>query len=86
VGDSEEVAVRGVINDIDVFERGERGKDGLRVVVATGKEHRFGRWKTHKGKNGAVVFEVPPKLASEPAMNGVKSAEADGRETQEKEL
>lgn len=58
-GDVTEQAVRGVINDIEVFERGEKGKDGLCVVVATGTEHRFGRWKTVKGKNGAVVFEVP---------------------------
>lgn len=54
--------IRGVINDIDVFERGDRGKDGLCVVVATGKEHRLGRWKKVEGKNGAVVLEVP-KLA-----------------------
>ncbi|KAL8764328.1 MAG: hypothetical protein Q9184_000033 [Pyrenodesmia sp. 2 TL-2023] len=76
VEDSEDVAVRGVINDIKVFERGDRGKDGLCVVLATGKEHRFGRWKTHKGKNGAMVFEVPPKLVSETAAattNGTKT-------------
>lgn len=65
VEDSENVAVRGVINDIEVFERGDRGKDGLCVVLATGKEHRFGRWKTHKGKNGAIIFEVPPKSVFE---------------------
>lgn len=58
-GDVTEQAVRGVINDIEVFERGEKGKDGVCVVVATGTEHRLGRWKTVKGKNGAVVFEVP---------------------------
>lgn len=78
----EEVAVRGVINDIEVFERGDRGKDGLCVVVAVGKEHRFGRWKTHKGKNGAVVFGVPPKLASEVTTNGVNAAHGDSTETE----
>ncbi|KAI4110220.1 MAG: hypothetical protein L6R37_000113 [Teloschistes peruensis] len=66
----EHVSVRGVVNDIEVFERGDRGKDGLCVVVATGKEHRFGRWKTVKGKNGAVVFEVTKKVAGVPKLNG----------------
>ena len=51
--------VRGVINDISVFERGDRGKDGLCIVAAVGKEHRMGRWKRVQGKNGAIVFEVP---------------------------
>ncbi|KAI1858075.1 uncharacterized protein JN550_012897 [Neoarthrinium moseri] len=52
--------VKGVVNDISVFERGDRGKDGLCVVAAVGKEHRFGKWKKVQGaKNGAVVFEVP---------------------------
>ncbi|MCJ1394750.1 pre-rRNA processing protein [Xylographa bjoerkii] len=50
--------VRGVINDISILERGERGKDGLCIVAAIGTEHRFGRWKKVQGKNGAVVFEV----------------------------
>lgn len=51
--------VRGIVNDIALYERGERGKDGLCVVAATGTEHRLGRWKQVAGKNGAVVFEVP---------------------------
>lgn len=51
--------VKGIVNDIALFERGERGKEGLCVVVATGTEHRLGRWKQVAGKNGAVVFEVP---------------------------
>jgi ribosomal RNA-processing protein 9 len=51
---------RGVINDISVFERGERGKDGVCIVVAMGKEHRLGRWaRVPGGKNGALVLEVP---------------------------
>jgi ribosomal RNA-processing protein 9 len=50
--------VKGVVNDITMFERGDRGKDGLCIVVATGKEHRLGRWKKFDGRNGAVVFEV----------------------------
>ncbi|KAI1462203.1 WD40 repeat-like protein [Annulohypoxylon moriforme] len=51
--------VKGVVNDIALFERGDRGKDGLCVVVGVGKEHRLGKWKKIKGgKNGAIVFEV----------------------------
>ncbi|KAH7305155.1 WD40-repeat-containing domain protein [Rhexocercosporidium sp. MPI-PUGE-AT-0058] len=53
-------SVRGVINDISLFERGDRGKDGVCVVVAVGREHRMGRWmKVEGGKNGGVVFEIP---------------------------
>ncbi|KAL1841433.1 hypothetical protein VTJ49DRAFT_7048 [Mycothermus thermophilus] len=52
--------VRGIINDIAMFERGDRGRDGLCVVVVTGKEPRLGRWKVMKeGRCGAVIFEVP---------------------------
>ena len=67
--------VRGVINDISVFERGDRGKDGACIVVAVGKEHRMGRWKKLPGKNGAVVFEVPK--AEKPKTNGVAAASED---------
>jgi ribosomal RNA-processing protein 9 len=42
-----------------VFERGDRGKDGVCVVIAVGKEHRMGRWNVLPGKNGGVVFEIP---------------------------
>lgn len=52
--------ITGIINDIAVFERGDRGKDGLCVVAAVGKEHRLGRWKEVKGaRNGGVIFEIP---------------------------
>ena len=51
--------VRGIINDLSVFERGDRGKDGLCVVAAMGTEHRLGRWKKVYGSNRPVVFEVP---------------------------
>ncbi|KAL8730424.1 MAG: hypothetical protein Q9166_004062 [cf. Caloplaca sp. 2 TL-2023] len=74
------VSVRGVINDIEVIERGDRGKDGLYVVVATGKEHRFGRWKTVKGKNGAVIFEVHTRSTPKPMMNGVEPTNVDSSE------
>lgn len=53
--------VRGIVNDLVVFERGERGKDGLYIAAAVGKEHRLGRWKKANASNCAVVFEVPLK-------------------------
>lgn len=58
--------VRGIINDIAVFERGERAKDGLSIVCGVGRDHRLGRWRqVPGGRNGGVVFEVPriPKSA-----------------------
>ncbi|KAL9638946.1 MAG: hypothetical protein Q9204_001307 [Flavoplaca sp. TL-2023a] len=76
--------VRGIINDIEIFERGDRGKDGLCVVIATGKEHRMGRWKTLRGKNGACIFEVPNRQACEPGATGVKLADVNNSEIQTK--
>ncbi|OLN82144.1 putative WD repeat-containing protein C2E1P5.05 [Colletotrichum chlorophyti] len=63
--------LKGVINDIAIFERGERGQDGICVVAAVGKEHRLGRWQMRKGagKNGGYVFEVPRAL-KKPEVNG----------------
>ncbi|KAH6845555.1 WD40-repeat-containing domain protein [Chaetomium sp. MPI-CAGE-AT-0009] len=73
--------VRGIINDIAMFERGERGRDGLCVVAVTGKELRLGRWKNMKeGRCGAVIFEVPKavvKKADEAELNG-GLGESDG--------
>ncbi|KAK7966113.1 rRNA processing protein RRP9 [Apiospora aurea] len=68
--------VKGVVNDISLFERGHRGADGLCVVAAVGKEHRLGRWKTVKGgKNGAVVFEIPRR--EKEVANGDDSSNKD---------
>ncbi|KAK0642284.1 putative WD repeat-containing protein C2E1P5.05 [Lasiodiplodia hormozganensis] len=50
--------IRGVVNDLSVFERGDRGKDGICVVAAVAKELKLGRWRKYPGKNAAVVFEV----------------------------
>lgn len=64
--------VKGIVNDICVFERGDKGKDGLCVVVALGKEHRLGRWKKMAGgRNGAMVFEVPRVQKTIPQTNGI---------------
>ena len=72
-GDGEAEGIKGVINDISVFERGEKGVDGLCVIAAVGKEHRLGRWKVEKGgKNGGVVFEVPRILGQ---INGIGNGE-----------
>jgi ribosomal RNA-processing protein 9 len=57
--EAEGQCIKGIINDLAVFERGDRGQDGLCIVAAVGKEHRLGRWKKVQGKNGAVVFEIP---------------------------
>ncbi|KAJ4268342.1 pre-rRNA processing protein [Fusarium torreyae] len=69
--------IAGVVNDIDVFERGDRGKDGLCVVVAVGKEHRLGRWNppAKVGRNGGVVFEIP--RIQKPAVNGAHESSDD---------
>ncbi len=50
--------ISGIINDIAIFERGDRGKDGICIVAAVGSEHRLGRWIKKKGKSGAVAFDV----------------------------
>lgn len=66
--------VKGIVNDISTFERGDKGKDGLCVVIALGKEHRLGRWKKLTGgRNGAMVFEVPriEKKVDDIQTNGV---------------
>lgn len=62
-----EALLRGIVNDLDVFERGDRGKDGACVVAALGCEPRSGRWmggmgKRRDWKNGAAIFEIPLKV------------------------
>ncbi|KAF2710469.1 WD40 repeat-like protein [Pleomassaria siparia CBS 279.74] len=57
--------IRGIVNGLSVCERGDRGKDGLCIVAAVGKEHRLGRWvRDQGGRNGIYVFEVPRKIIS----------------------
>ena len=72
--------IKGIVNDISVFERGERGKDGLCIVAAVGTEHRLGRWKKMKGKNGAVVFEVPSLVEKHGEDGGKEDGGVDGYE------
>lgn len=83
--DGQEAKVRGLVNDLEVFERGERGKQGICVVAAVGTEHRFGRWKVVKGKNNAVVFEVP-SMETRGVEGTAASAQEDALERQVGEL
>jgi ribosomal RNA-processing protein 9 len=74
---SKQGPARGYVNSLAVFERRKQitnefgGKkegecQGLCIVAGMGKDMRLGRWKKlHRGKNGAVVFEVPLKVVSE---------------------
>ncbi|KAG9196852.1 pre-rRNA processing protein [Epicoccum nigrum] len=55
------VPIRGVVNGLSVQERGDRGKDGLCVVAAVGKEPRLARWMSGKARNGIYIFEVERK-------------------------
>ncbi|KAF4594978.1 rRNA processing protein RRP9 [Ophiocordyceps camponoti-floridani] len=71
--------IQGVVNDIAVFERGDRGCDGLCVIAAVAREHRLGRWTVHRGaRNGGFIFEVP-RVSAAP-VNGM-----GGRDAEEKE-
>jgi ribosomal RNA-processing protein 9 len=66
----------GIINDIAVFERGDRGIDGFCVIAAVSKEHRLGRWRTwNNGRNGGVLFEVP--RIQKPMLNGTSHSDED---------
>jgi ribosomal RNA-processing protein 9 len=74
-GDDSAVVVRGIVNGLSVQERGDRGKDGLCVVAAVGKEARLGRWMVGKVPNGICVFEVPRKAVLNGTTNGDEDAE-----------
>ena len=54
----DKVCIRGVINDLKVFERGEKGQESLCIVAAVGREHRLGRWMQFDGRNDAVVLDI----------------------------
>ncbi|KAI5461340.1 WD40-repeat-containing domain protein [Mariannaea sp. PMI_226] len=77
--------IKGVINDIALFERGDRGRDGLCVVAAVGQQHRLGRWhsKTKGVRNGGVVFEIP--RIPRPVANGAHEGEDEEEEEEEED-
>jgi ribosomal RNA-processing protein 9 len=61
-GKHESILIRGIVNGLSIQERGDRGKEGLCIVAAVGKEPRLARWMSGKAKNGIYVFEVPRKM------------------------
>ncbi|KAF2630701.1 WD40 repeat-like protein [Macroventuria anomochaeta] len=63
------ILIRGIVNGLSVQERGDRGKEGLCVVAAVGKEPRLARWMSGKVKNGIYVFEVPRKALHKDAAD-----------------
>lgn len=68
--------IRGVVNGLCVQERGERGKDGLCVIAAVGREPRLARWMVGKVPNSLYVFEVAKKTLG----NGINGQTQDGGE------
>lgn len=74
-GNSEDdtILIRGIVNGLSVQERGDRGKDGLCIVAAVGKEPRLARWMSAKVKNGIYVFEVPRKVLTNGATDDASS-------------
>ena len=68
--------VKGVVNDLDVMDKDERGRTGCYVVAAVSKEHKLGRWESFDGKNYTVLFNVPRKAEAN-AVNGDEDADAD---------
>jgi ribosomal RNA-processing protein 9 len=55
-----ERSIPGIVNDLAIMDVGDRGKSGVMVLAAVGKELRAGRWKVEKdGKNCGILFEVP---------------------------
>ncbi|KAF1998099.1 small nucleolar ribonucleo protein-like protein complex subunit [Amniculicola lignicola CBS 123094] len=71
------VSVRGIVNGVSVCERGDRGKEGICVVAAVGKELRLGRWKRVQARNGIYVFEVPRSI-----INGAVEEEEEEEEAE----
>lgn len=72
--------INGIINDIAIVDKGERGKDGIMIAVAVGKEHRLGRWKrTLDGRDRVLLFQVPKK-GTDSGLDGqsVEGDEMDG--------
>ncbi|KAI6982422.1 WD40 repeat-like protein [Hortaea werneckii] len=56
----------GVINDLAIVDRGERGKSGVLIAAVVGSEHRLGRWSSmEEVKSRLVLFEVPKKVAAD---------------------
>lgn len=65
---------KGIITDLAIVERGERGMEELCIIASTSKQHRLGRWPGPKCKNGALLFRVWKKGLQRPSLG----AAADG--------
>jgi ribosomal RNA-processing protein 9 len=51
--------IKGIINDLQVFERGDRGKEGISVVCAVSRSHRLGRYGPVKqARDEIIMFNV----------------------------
>ncbi|KAF2474758.1 small nucleolar ribonucleoprotein complex subunit [Lindgomyces ingoldianus] len=74
---ADSILVRGIVNGLSVCERGDRGKAGLCIVAAVGKEPRLGRWMEGKGRTGIAVFEVPKKSTTNEAESSGDVDEAE---------
>lgn len=61
---AEAATLEGVINDLSIIEKGDHGRDGLLIAAAVGREHRLGRWQSHKCKNACYLLEVPRRAAA----------------------
>jgi ribosomal RNA-processing protein 9 len=72
----ETILIRGIVNGLSIQERGDRGKEGLCIVAAVGKEPRLARWMCGKVKNGIYVFEVPRKMLTNGAVEEEEDDEA----------
>ncbi|KAH0607577.1 uncharacterized protein H6S33_002611 [Morchella sextelata] len=64
---SDKEIVRGVVNGLSIFERGEKGKEELVICAGTGQEVRLGRWMKLEGRNGGMVLEIQRKALEEKA-------------------
>ncbi|KAI9729060.1 MAG: pre-rRNA processing protein [Chrysothrix sp. TS-e1954] len=57
--DAPQRLIKGIVNDLAIIDRGDRGKDGVCIVAGVGTQSRLGRWLKVKGINGAFCFEIP---------------------------
>lgn len=68
---------RGVVNDLEVMDKDDRGRSGCFVLAAISKEHKLGRWETFDGRNCAVLFNVPRKAEVKATDGEEVGGEAD---------
>lgn len=69
--------MRGVVNGISVFERGDKGKEGLVICAGTGKEMKTGKWMKVQGRNGGMVLEIERKVLEETSASNEEEEEAE---------